>query len=260
MALNCAAFPEELIESELFGHEKGAFTGADRQRKGCFEEADKGTLFLDEIGELPLEMQAKMLRVLETRSVRRLGGRGDIPVDVRIVCATHRDLVKHVREGRFREDLLHRIYVIPVKLPPLRDRSVDILHLARLFAEKLAPSSKVKLTTAAEQALLRHPFPGNVRELRNVVQRALILGDGKVIDAQDVAFIPVSLTDVQDQGAVYKKGMTMDDVEKAAIENALQAFGSLGEAAKSLGVAKTTFWRKAKQFGFTKEEKPESGG
>jgi DNA-binding NtrC family response regulator len=266
VALNCAAFPEELIESELFGHEKGAFTGADRQRKGCFEEADKGTLFLDEIGELPLEMQAKLLRVLETRAVRRLGGRGDIAVDVRIVCATHRDLVKHVREGRFREDLLHRIYVIPVKLPALRERTADILHLARLFAEKLAPGAalqgragtgKVKLTSSAEQALMSHPFPGNVRELRNVIQRALILGDGKTITDGDVAFIPVSLAEAQDQGALYKKGMTMDDVEKAAIESALQAFGSLGEAAKSLGVAKTTFWRKAKQFGFTKEEKPE---
>ncbi len=257
VGLNCAAFPEELIESELFGHEKGAFTGADRQRKGCFEEADKGSLFLDEIGELPLEMQAKLLRVLETRAVRRLGGRGDIPIDVRIVCATHRDLVKHVREGRFREDLLHRIYVIPVKLPALRERTADVLHLARLFAEKLAPNGKVKLTSAAEQALMAHPFPGNVRELRNVIQRALILGDGKTITDDDVAFIPVSLAEVQDQGALYKKGMTMDDVEKAAIENALQAFGSLGEAAKSLGVAKTTFWRKAKQFGFTKEDKPD---
>ena len=268
--LNCAAFPEELIETELFGHEKGAFTGADRQRRGCFEEADKGTLFLDEIGELPLEMQAKLLRVLETRSVRRLGGRGDVPVDVRIVCATHRDLVKHVREGRFREDLLHRIYVIPVKLPALRERPADVLHLAAHFAMSLAPdqgtsssspptssSSKSPLTKAANDKLLSHPFPGNVRELRNVIQRALILGDGKVIDADDVAFIPVTLEDLADAGAVYKKGMTMDDVEKVAMEGAIAAFGSLGEAAKSLGVAKTTFWRKAKQFGFTKEDKPE---
>ncbi len=264
VALNCAAFPEELIESELFGHEKGAFTGADRQRKGCFEEADKGSLFLDEIGELPLEMQAKLLRVLETRSVRRLGGRGDIPVDVRIVCATHRDLVKHVREGRFREDLLHRIYVIPIKLPALRERSVDVLHLARLFITSLTPKSPhaqppVKLTSSAEQALMTHPFPGNVRELRNVIQRALILGDGKVVDGSDIAFIPLSLAEIQDQGSLYKKGMTMDDVEKAAIENAISAYGSLGEAAKSLGVAKTTFWRKAKQFGFTKDDKPEAG-
>ncbi|MDP2341374.1 MAG: sigma 54-interacting transcriptional regulator [Deltaproteobacteria bacterium] len=263
VALNCAAFPEELIETELFGHEKGAFTGADRQRKGCFEEADKGTLFLDEIGELPLEMQAKLLRVLETRAVRRLGGRGDVPVDVRIVCATHRDLVKHVREGRFREDLLHRIYVIPVKLPALRERPADVLHLAAHFANSLSPAAgqggrtAATLTKAANDKLLGHPFPGNVRELRNVIQRALILGDGKTIDADDVAFIPVTLEDLADAGAVYKKGMTMDDVEKLAMEGAINAFGSLGEAAKSLGVAKTTFWRKAKQFGFTKDDKPE---
>ena len=271
VALNCAAFPEELIESELFGHEKGAFTGADRQRKGCFEEADKGTLFLDEIGELPLEMQSKLLRVLETRAVRRLGGRGDVPVDVRIVCATHRDLVKHVREGRFREDLLHRIYVIPVNLPALRERPADVLHLWAHFARSLAPrassvssvkassaaSSVPALSRAANDKLLSHPFPGNVRELRNVIQRALILGDGKTIDADDIAFIPLTLEDIANAGAVYKKGMTMDDVEKVAMEGAIAAFGSLGEAAKSLGVAKTTFWRKAKQFGFAKDDKPE---
>ena len=252
--LNCAAFPEELIESELFGHEKGAFTGADRQRKGAFEEADKGTLFLDEIGELPLEMQAKLLRVLETRSVRRLGGRGDIAVDARIVCATHRDLAQHVREGRFREDLLHRIYVIPVKLPALRDRPVDVVHLARHFAKAMAPASAPTFSPAAEQKLKQHPFPGNVRELRNVVQRAIILGDGKTIDADDVAFVPVTLAEQKDGAALYKKGMTMEEVEKTAIAAALAAHGSLGEAARALGVAKTTLWRKATAYGLVSRD------
>lgn len=255
VALNCAAFPEELIESELFGHEKGAFTGADKQRKGAFEEADRGTLFLDEIGELPMEMQAKLLRVLEARAVRRLGGRGDIPVDVRIVCATHRDLVQHVKLGRFREDLLHRIYVIPVKLPPLRDRPVDIAHLARHFVASISPRASVVVTDKGQAKLRTHPFPGNVRELRNVIQRALIMGDGVTIDVDDIAFIPITLDEVKDGAALYKKGMTMDDVERAAIEAALTAHGSLGEAAKALGIAKTTLWRKATAFGIVKEGK-----
>jgi len=255
--LNCAAFPEELIESELFGHEKGAFTGADRQRKGAFEEADKGTLFLDEIGELPVEMQAKLLRVLETRSVRRLGGRGDIAVDARIVCATHRDLAAHVREGRFREDLLHRIYVIPVKLPALRERPVDIVHLAKHFARSLAPQAAPTFSLAAEQKLKQHPFPGNVRELRNVVQRAIIMGDGKTIDADDVAFVPVTLAEQKDGASLYRKGMTMEEVEKTAIAAALAAHGSIGEAARALGVAKTTLWRKATAFGLVSRDGPE---
>jgi DNA-binding NtrC family response regulator len=253
--LNCAAFPEELIESELFGHEKGAFTGADRQRKGAFEEADKGTLFLDEIGELPMEMQAKLLRVLETRAVRRVGGRGDTPVDVRIVCATHRDLVQHVKQGRFREDLLHRIYVIPVKLPSLRERPVDVVHLARHFGALISPHRSVTLTGAAEEKLRQHSFPGNVRELRNVIQRALIMGDGATIDAGDIAFIPATLDEVTTGAALYKKGMTMDDVERTAIDAALKAHGSIGEAARALGVAKTTLWRKATAYGLVKDEK-----
>ncbi len=256
--LNCAAFPEELIESELFGHEKGAFTGADKQRAGAFEEAHKGTLFLDEIGELPLEMQAKLLRVLETRSVRRLGGRGDLAVDVRIVCATHRDLAQHVRDGRFREDLLHRIYVIPVKLAALRDRPADVVHLAKHFAKTMSPQQEPKLTAAAEQKLKQHPFPGNVRELRNVVQRALIMGNGRVIDAEDVAYIPVTLAEQKDGASLYRKGMTMEDVEKAALSAALSAHGSIGEAARALGIAKTTLWRKATGYGLvTREDKEE---
>jgi len=251
--LNCAAFPEDLIESELFGHEKGAFTGADRQRKGAFEEADKGTLFLDEIGELPMDMQAKLLRVLETRAVRRIGGRGDVAVDVRIVAATHRDLVQRVREGRFREDLLHRIYVIPVKLSPLRERPVDVVHLARFFGGLISPHRSITFTGAAEDKLRQHTFPGNVRELRNVIQRAIIMGDGATIDERDIAFVPVSLDEVQQSAAVYRPGMTMEEVERTAIEGALAAYGSLGEAAKALGVAKTTLWRKANAFGLVKD-------
>ena len=247
--LNCAAVPQNLIESELFGHEKGAFTGADKQRIGAFEEANKGTLFLDEVGELAMDVQAKLLRVLETRSVRRLGGRGDTAIDVRVVCATHRDLVQHVKEGKFREDLLHRLYVIPIKLPSLRERPVDIAHLARHFINLLSPSKGVKLTEGAEKKLKNHPFSGNVRELRNVIQRALIMGDGKQVTEKDVAFITVTLAEATMVGQVYKPGMTMDDIEREAYRGALKSYGSASEAARALGLPKTTFWRRATALG-----------
>ncbi len=247
--LNCAAVPQNLIESELFGHEKGAFTGADKQRVGAFEEANKGTIFLDEVGELAMDVQAKLLRVLETRTVRRLGGRGDISIDVRVVCATHRDLVQRVKDGKFREDLLHRLYVIPIKLPALRDRPLDIGQLARHFIDLLSPVKGVKLTEGAEKKLKNHPFPGNVRELRNVIQRALIMGDGKQVTEKDVAFIAVTLAEATMVGQVYKPGMTMDDIEREAYRGALKAFGSASEAARALGLPKTTFWRRATALG-----------
>jgi DNA-binding NtrC family response regulator len=257
--LNCAAVPANLIESELFGHEKGAFTGADKLRVGAFEEANKGTIFLDEVGELAMDVQAKLLRVLETRSVRRLGGRGDIPIDVRVVCATHRDLVQHVKEGKFREDLLHRLYVIPIRLPSLRERPIDIVHLAKHFLTLLAPKggAAVKLTEGAEKKLRNHPFPGNVRELRNVVQRALIMGDGKQVTEKDVVFIPVTLAEATMVGQVYKAGMTMDDIEREAYRGALKAFGSASEAARALGLPKTTFWRRATALGLLSKGAPE---
>ncbi|MBI1949244.1 MAG: sigma 54-interacting transcriptional regulator [Deltaproteobacteria bacterium] len=254
--LNCAAIPQNLIESELFGHEKGAFTGADRQRQGAFEEANKGTLFLDEVGELAMDVQAKLLRVLETRAVRRLGGRGDIAVDVRVVAATHRDLLQHVREGKFREDLLHRLYVIPVNLPPLRERRADVGHLAQHFIGTLSPGGrKPELTTEARKKLERHPFPGNVRELRNVIQRALIVGDGKQVTEKDIVFIPVTLAEATLVGQVYRPGMTMDEVEREAYRGALKSFGSAAEAARALGLPKTTFWRRATALGLLADKK-----
>jgi DNA-binding NtrC family response regulator len=254
--LNCAAIPQNLIESELFGHEKGAFTGADRQRQGAFEEANKGTLFLDEVGELPVDVQAKLLRVLETRTVRRLGGRGDQAVDVRVVAATHRDLLQHVREGKFREDLLHRLYVIPVNLPALRERRADLAHLASHFIASLSPPGrKPELTAEAKRKLEHHPFPGNVRELRNVIQRALIVGDGKKVTDKDIVFIPVTLAEATLVGQVYRPGMTMDDVEREAYKGALKAFGTAAEAARALGLPKTTFWRRATALGLLGDKK-----
>jgi len=248
--LNCAAIPESLLESVLFGHEKGAFTGADKQKKGAFEQAHQGTLFLDEIGELPLEMQAKLLRALESRQVQRVGGSELIDVDIRVVAATHRDLVKHVEEGKFREDLLHRLYVIPVQLPSLRARPNDIPFLAGVLAERLnARGNAVVLTDEARDKMMAHPFPGNVRELRNTVQRALIFGDGKTLHAADIEFLPTSLEDQAAAAAVYRPGMTLEDVERQAFTLALAAYPTPTEAARSLGMPKATFWRKATALG-----------
>ncbi len=188
--VNCAAIPDTLLESELFGHEKGAFTGADRQRVGRFEQADRGTLFLDEVGDMSPGVQAKLLRVLQSREFERLGGTRTIKVDVRIVAATHCDLAALVREGRFREDLFYRLNVVALRIPPLRERPEDILPLARHFLERYAAELKKRvkrLSPEAEALLLRHPWPGNVRELQNAMERVTLLADADVITARDLA-------------------------------------------------------------------------
>lgn len=180
VAINCAAIPETLLESTLFGHEKGAFTGASRQQAGKFEQAHGGTLFLDEIGEMPVETQAKLLRVLQERCVERVGGHRAIPVDIRLIAATNRDLNLAVSMGRFREDLYYRLAVFPIQLPTLRERPGDIVPLARRFVERYALTfgfGPTQFSEAAEAALLQHSWPGNVRELENTVQRALLLAD-----------------------------------------------------------------------------------
>jgi two-component system, NtrC family, nitrogen regulation response regulator NtrX len=185
VSLNCAAVPAELIESELFGHEKGSFTGAAARHVGKFEQAHHGTLFLDEIGDMPLAMQAKLLRVLEEGEIERVGGDKPIPVDVRVIVATHRDLEEQVRQGAFREDLYHRIFVFPIVLPPLRERRDDIRVLVEHFAQQLAEQNGWKLKTFAREAidaLEAYPWPGNVRELRNVVERILLLNTAAVVD------------------------------------------------------------------------------
>jgi len=249
--VNCAAIPETLIESVLFGHERGAFTGADKMKRGVFEQADGGTLFLDELGELPLEMQAKLLRALETRSVRRLGGKSDITFDARIVCATHQNLTKYVAEGAFREDLLHRLYVFPIELAPLRERPADIGFLAHHFVQALSERDMM-LSAEAEEKLMEHPFPGNVRELRNVIQRALILTDDDKIGPENIKFIPIVPTagdEGEDDGRILKAGQTLADIERQVMQEALDAFGSVALAAKALGLPKTSFWRRAKALG-----------
>jgi two-component system, NtrC family, nitrogen regulation response regulator NtrX len=189
VSLNCAAVPAELIESELFGHEKGSFTGAAIRHLGKFEQAHRGTLFLDEIGDMPLAMQAKLLRVLEEGEIERVGGDKPIPVDVRVIVATHRNLEEHVREGKFREDLYHRIFVFPIVLPPLRERREDIHVLVEHFAQQLAEQNGWKLKGFAREAieaLEAYPWPGNVRELRNVVERILLMNITETIDSSAV--------------------------------------------------------------------------
>jgi sigma-54 specific flagellar transcriptional regulator A len=186
VAVNCGAIPRELLESELFGHEKGSFTGAHAQHRGRFEEADGGTLFLDEIGDMPADMQVKLLRVLEERVVQRVGGRGQIPVDVRIVSATHRDIERAIDEGRFREDLFYRLAVFPIDIPPLAGRAEDVPLLARHFADRAKGAERVRFTPAALDRLARHDWPGNVRELKNLIERAGILFAGQAIGAEQV--------------------------------------------------------------------------
>lgn len=185
VALNCAAVPESLLESELFGHEKGAFTGASERRAGRFEQADGGTLFLDEIGEMPLAMQSKLLRVLQAGAFERVGGRQTLKVNVRVIAATNKDLRAAVKEKSFREDLYHRIAVIPIQSPPLRERLVDVPILALAFIAR-SERPNTKLTDAGAEALKRHTWPGNVRELVNVVERMLVIAASDELDEQDV--------------------------------------------------------------------------
>lgn len=199
IAVNVAAIPNELIESELFGHEKGAFTGASVSRKGKFEEANKGTLFLDEIGEMNLTVQSKLLRVLQEREVTRVGGNKAFKLDVRLLVATHKDLAKEVKEGRFREDLYYRLLGLPISLPPLRDRGNDILILTRYFLDSFAKENKMDaklLSPKAKNKLMTYSFPGNVRELKAIVELAVVMSDSQIIEEEDIRLTPLNpLTD-----------------------------------------------------------------
>ena len=190
VAMNCGAIPRDLLESELFGHEKGAFTGAVSQRRGRFEEADGGTLFLDEIGDMPADMQVKLLRVLEERSIQRVGGRGEIAIDSRVVSATHRNLDEAIAQQSFREDLYYRLSVFPLDILPLCERREDVPLLVRHFLRQMADAKKtVRFTPEAIDMLTNHPWPGNVRELRNVVERAVILHAGQTVGAEQVVML-----------------------------------------------------------------------
>jgi DNA-binding NtrC family response regulator len=252
VAVNCGAISETLLEAELFGHEKGAFTGAVRERRGTFEQADGGTLFLDEIGDMPLTMQVKLLRVIQERSIVRVGGERAIPVAIRLVCATHRDLLARVADGRFREDLYYRIHVVQLHIPPLRERREDILWLADRILRELADGRPPRrLDAAAEQALLAADWPGNVRELRHCLERACILDGSPVLGAASLA------------GRVHKEGgnappLSLADhvaqSERRHIAETLSAAGGrIGEAAARLGISRKTLWEKMRRHGLSAE-------
>jgi len=253
--LNCSAIPEQLLESELYGHERGAFTDAKRFKKGLFELADRGTLFLDEIGEMAPQLQAKLLRVLETRTFRRVGGAADITVDVRVVAATHRDLTKLVAEGRFREDLYFRLNVVPVQIPPLRERTSDITPLAEHFVARFCRElgrPTARLAPGALERLAAYRWPGNVRELRNVIERVVLLEAEDEIRAEHLpaemshpAGTTPAAGDPFPAGAVRP----LAELEKMAIEHALRVCeGNKTRAAAMLGIARQTLRTKLKEY------------
>jgi len=257
VTLNCAAVPAELIESELFGHEKGSFTGASGRHTGKFEQADQGTIFLDEIGDMPLNMQAKLLRVLEEGEVERIGGDKPIAVNVRVVVATHRDLETRVREEKFRQDLFHRIYVFPLVLPPLRERRDDIPALVQHFAAQVCALNSwkaVPFTAEAMEALQSHSWPGNVRELRNMVERLMLLATDGQVDLTSVQMaLPKTSSGVAIGPTTLASGPLADRVqsfERAAILAELKrSHHNMSLAAKALGLERSHLYKKAEQLG-----------
>jgi two-component system NtrC family response regulator len=261
VGLNCAALPEQLLESELFGHEKGAFTGALSQRKGRFELADGGSIFLDEIGDLSPALQVKLLRVLQERRFERLGGTRTVTVDVRILAATHRDLEGAIRTGTFREDLYYRLNVVTIQIPPLRERREDIPLLLEHFLRKFAQKNKrdvTGLTPAARDALMRYDYPGNVRELENIVERAVLLTRGKAIDLAD---LPVALRPGE-RGLAEPEPRHLPDllasIERQAIRAALDRHGWVQtQAAQELGISERVLRYKMRKHGLESSPTPE---
>ncbi|MHB8455188.1 MAG: PEP-CTERM-box response regulator transcription factor [Acidiferrobacterales bacterium] len=248
VAINCAAIPENLLESELFGYEKGAFTGAGKQTRGKIEYADGGTLFLDEIGDLPMALQAKLLRFLQERTVERIGGREEIPVDVRVVCATHQDLQAKIQSGTFREDLYYRISEISVQIPPLRQRSGDPLLLARSFLDHFGREQGRTFRGFAKDALVAiesYSWPGNVRELKNRIKRATIMAEGVHIEAKDL-----ELDVPNGEAATFNLREVREQIERQTIVRALgHAGGKIAQAADLLGISRPTMYDLIKKYG-----------
>jgi DNA-binding NtrC family response regulator len=256
IAVNCGALTESLLEAELFGYEKGAFTGAGRTKKGVFEQADGGTLFLDEIGDMPLSMQVKLLRALEERSIVRVGGETSIPVSIRLICATHQILQERVASGSFREDLYYRINVVELRIPPLRERPEDILPLAQsLLTEIASTRGRIVpgLTPAAEHALLNYPWPGNIRELKNALERASLMSDGRFI-SHDVLFDrPAPKLGTQQDVASSLRDY-LSECERDFIVRALDACQwQIQSCADSLGISRKNLWEKMRKLGIDKE-------
>jgi DNA-binding NtrC family response regulator len=254
VTLNCAAVPAELIESELFGHEKGAFTGAAARHQGKFEQAHRGTLFLDEIGDMPLVMQAKLLRVLEEGEVERIGSGRAVAVDVRVLAATHRNLNELVQQGKFRQDLFHRIYVFPLFLPPLRERPEDIPVLAEHFARQVSEQNGWKPKTFAPQAIAalgRYEWPGNIRELRNVVERLLLLAETEV-DSEAVALaLPLATANTpRTMGGGGTLAQRVEAFERDLLPSELKRHNyNVTETAKALGLERSHLYKKCQQLG-----------
>ncbi|HVA65049.1 MAG TPA: sigma-54 dependent transcriptional regulator [Terriglobales bacterium] len=277
--VNCSAIPESLLEAELFGHEKGAFTDAKSMKKGLFEMAEGGTIFLDEVGELPLILQSKLLRTLENQTLRRVGGVRDLSLNVRVIAASNRNLEQAVRAGEFRQDLYYRLGVIPIFIPPLRSRREDILALAHFFVEQYNRRFRKRIrgwSAEAEALLLQYAWPGNVRELKNAVQRAVILEDGELIQAQDLPFyaesglltsssaFPAEAEAVGSGPGWHREpngrsrlevlipsgGTSLEEIEKALVESALrQAHGNQSRAARLLDITRDVMRYKMKKFG-----------
>jgi DNA-binding NtrC family response regulator len=269
VAINCAAIPETLLESELFGHERGSFTGATEKRLGKFELAHKGTAFLDEIGDMPLNTQAKILRALETGEIERVGGHEKIPVDLRIVAATNQNIVEQIEKGRFRQDLYYRINTFTLSLPPLRERPEDLLPLAQHFLDSIMARKgggpRKRLSLAAEELLLRHDWPGNVRELRNAIERAAVLTAGNVIGVEALPEeigcaqgCAVTQTDRPEPPtgteAALRPIVALEELERRAILEALsQLRNNVTETARRLGISKATLYRKLKKYNITRQ-------
>jgi two-component system response regulator HydG len=252
VAVNCAAITESLLESELFGHEKGAFTGADKRREGYFMQADTGSIFLDEIGELPLSMQAKLLRVIQEREVQRVGGGKPVPVDVRIIAATNRDLQQETAVGKFREDLYYRLNVVALTLPSLRERPDDVPLLAQYFLERFAKKNNKSVrgfTPGAMDRLIRYEWPGNVRELENVIERAVVLLIGEHIGERELPGKLLHSAAAENGPVAAMTGFTLEEVERSVIMETLKKFGgNKSETAKALGINRKTLHLKLARY------------
>jgi len=257
--VNCAAIPEELIESELFGYEKGAFTGADKPRKGKFDHANGGTIFLDEIGDMSLKTQAKILRILQEKRFTRVGGNEVIEVDVRVIAATNKNLEQEIKEGRFREDLYYRLNVIPCKVPPLRERADDIPALIAHFSEQFARDGGYRLKKFSEKAmekLRQHSWPGNVRELRNFVERIYILTPGETVDVHDLKFAGLAIGDREDDATEisnFREARAKFEREYL-LKKIAEHKGNISKTAEAIGLERSYLHRKIKSYGIDVED------
>jgi len=254
IAINCGAIPENLLESELFGHEKGSFTGAHTQRAGRIESAAGGTLLLDEIGELPLNLQVKLLRFLQEQCIERIGGRREIRVDARVIAATNSDLSKAMKEGRFREDLYYRLAVVVLRIPPLRERVGDIHLLGKAFLKKFGSESgkpRIKFAAGALLAIEKHPWPGNVRELENRIRRAVIMSEGTHVSASDLELQEVEAAAASEPQTLKE---AREAVERDLVQRALRRHnGKIAAAAADLGISRPTFYELMEKLGIHKE-------